>query len=125
MVSQFDPKFPRSLHFRSNVYREAIQNHLIQRVLTTPTLMGKQSSQRQQQPQQPQAQGQGQPQHAQGQGQGQSLPHLSLPSIYLDLFHTSMAFGQLAHQPGDPVHFSPDYRYTTRGLPLPPSDTLR
>ena len=93
VVSQFDPKFPRSLHFRSNVYREAIQNHVIQRTLTTTTsTTGKHPYQRYRPP------------------SSSSSHGLVLPSFYLDLFHTSMAFGQLAHQPGDPVHFSPDYR---------------
>ena len=97
VVSQFDPRFPRSLHFRSNVYREAIQNHVIQRILTSPPSTGKHPSQRYRQ--------------SQPQPQSQKSSHgLALPSYYLDLFHTSMAFGQLAHQPGDPVHFSPDYR---------------
>lgn len=91
VVSQFDPRFPRSLHFRSNVYREAIQNYVIQRILatTTATTTGKNPYQRY---------------------RPTSSSSSVFPSFYLDLFHTSMSFGQLAHQPGDPVHFSPDYR---------------
>jgi len=112
-VSLFDPRFPRVLHYRSNAYREALQNAVIKAALAghrdraaDEDEVGHEGDE-----------GGGLPRAGR---KAPATPATSpLPVVYLDLYHPGLALGEVAHARGDPVHMSADCRWFHRFVYVP------
>jgi hypothetical protein len=114
-VSLFDPRFPRVLQYRSNAYREALQNAVIKAALAghrdrAADEEGHEGDE-----------GGGLPRAGRkaSAASPSSLSSSLLPVAYLDLYHPSLALGEVAHAQGDPVHMSADCRWFHRFVYVP------